>query len=52
MSICRDLMMLRVGPIYRDFMVPWVGQFTEVSQRFYGASSVSIHRDFMMRYSP
>jgi len=42
--------------IYRDFMVPRVCQFTEISwcpeyvnlQRFYGAPSMSIYRDVMV----
>ena len=42
--------------IYRDFMVPWLCQFTEISwcpdyvnlQRFHGALTMSIYRDFMV----
>ena len=47
---------LHLVPIYRDFMMPCLRQFTEISwcpvcvnlQRFYDALFASIYRDFMM----
>ena len=48
-SWCPDYVNLQ--RFYRDFNVPRLCQFTAILQRFYGALTMSIYRDFMVQFT-